>query len=97
MEAIWMCAQTLLNRKPQGQRFPILSDSQAAVRAIVKERANFRLVQECTATLKELSVHNIVRIFWVPGHADVECNEVADELARQGAATEFIGPEPHCG
>lgn len=97
LEAIRICGQTLLNRNPKGQRFAILSDSQAAIRAIGKVGCNSRLVEECVATLKELSAHNKVRICWVPGHSEVEGNEVADELARQGAATKFIGPEPHCG
>ena len=97
LEAIRICGQTLLNRNPKGQRFAILSDSQAAIRAIGKVGCNSRLVRECVATLKELSAHNKVRICWVPGHSEVDGNEVADELARQGAATKFIGPEPHCG
>ena len=38
-----------------------------------------------------------VRLLWVPGHNNVSGNETADELAKQAAAIEFIGPEPVVG
>ena len=36
-------------------------------------------------------------LFWVPGHAGVRGNEIADELARGGSAQRFVGPEPVLG
>jgi hypothetical protein len=38
-----------------------------------------------------------VGLFWVPGHAGVRGNEIADELARGGCVLEFLGPEPALG
>jgi len=35
-----------------------------------------------------------VGLFWVPGHAGVRGNEIADELARGGSFQRFVGPEP---
>jgi len=35
-----------------------------------------------------------VGLFWVPGHAGVRANEIADKLARGGSARRFVGPEP---
>jgi hypothetical protein len=36
-------------------------------------------------------------LYWVPGHAVVRGNEIADELARDGSAVKFVGPEPALG
>ena len=34
---------------------------------------------------------------WVPGHARVKGNWIPDELARDGSALKFVGPEPALG
>ena len=36
-------------------------------------------------------------LFWVPGHAGGRENEIDDELARDGSAQRFVGPDPLLG
>ena len=39
----------------------------------------------------------VVGLYWVPGHAGVRGNEIADELARGGSALRFVRPQPAVG
>ena len=36
-------------------------------------------------------------LYWVPGHATVRGNEIANKLARDGSVQLFVGPEPFLG
>jgi len=38
-----------------------------------------------------------VGLYWVPGHARVRGNEIADKLARDSSVQKFVGPEPFLG
>jgi hypothetical protein len=55
------------------------------------------LVRQCQQALNDISAQHAVGLFWVPGHAGVRGNEIADELARGGSAQRFVGPEPVLG
>jgi len=70
----------------------ILSDSQAAIKALSKARITSKLVNEVRTALEKLGAVNKLTIRWIPGH-----NELADNLARKGAENPLIGPEPFCG
>jgi ribonuclease HI len=36
-------------------------------------------------------------MYWVPGHAGVRGNEVADKLPRSCSVQKIVGPEPSLG
>jgi hypothetical protein len=38
-----------------------------------------------------------VGLYWVPGHAGVRGNAIADRLARHGSAQRLVGPDPFLG
>jgi len=44
-----------------------------------------------------ISTQHAVGLFWVPGHAEVQGNEIADELVRGISVLGFFGPEPALG
>ena len=75
----------------------ILSDSQAALKALDSCRVDSRLVLDCIRALNKLGRLNRVVLVWVPGHVGVMGNEMADELARKGSERAMCGPEPCMG
>jgi len=72
----------------------LCSDSHAALKALAAAKTTSQLVLETMKALTKLSIHNCVRLLWVPGHSDIVGNEEADKLSKQAAAAEHIGPEP---
>jgi hypothetical protein len=45
----------------------------------------------------DINTRHAVGLYWVPGHAGVQGNEIADELARGGSVLGFLGSEPALG
>jgi hypothetical protein len=78
-------------------RSGILSDSQAALKALDKHQINSKLVWDSYQTLTELANHNRVQLVWVPGYEGIAGNKTADQLAKTGSEYPFIGPELACG
>jgi ribonuclease HI len=52
----------------------ILSDSQAAIKALDKHQIISKLVWDCHQSLTKLARHNRVQIIWVPGHEGIVGN-----------------------
>jgi ribonuclease HI len=67
----------------------ICSDSQADLEALQAIRTT-PLVQQCQKALNDISTWHAVRLYWVPGHAGVRDNEIANELARGGRTYEEV-------
>jgi len=44
-----------------------------------------------------ISTRLAVGLHWVPGHAGVRGNEIADQLSWDGYFLKFVGPEPVLG
>jgi len=55
------------------------------------------LVRQCQQALNDISTRHAAGLYWVPGHAGVRGNEIADKLARSGSVQRFVGPEPFLG
>jgi ribonuclease HI len=60
----------------------ILSDIQAAIKALDKHQITSKLVWDCHQSLTQLARHNSVQLIWVPGHEGIVGNETAYQLAR---------------
>ena len=68
-----------------------------ALKAIQAAKTTSPLVRQCQQMLDDVSAHHAVGLYWVPAHAGVRGNEIADRLARSGSGQQFIGPEPFLG
>lgn len=95
--ALDKCLQINLERKYLSRNIIIHSDSQAALKAISAYSTSSKLVEECRSKLDRLSEGNKVNLTWIPGHAGIAGNEMADALAKKGSASPFVGPEPFFG
>jgi ribonuclease HI len=95
--AVLSCAERLQELDLKGKRVIIYSDSQACIRAIRGPRFTSRLVWDCAQALNNLGKANKVLVAWVPGHTGNPGNERADQLAKSGSSSSFVGPEPVVG
>jgi len=71
----------------------ICCDSQAALKALQAVRTTSPLVQQCQKALNDICISHAVGLYWVPGHAGVRGNEIADELTRDVSVLKFVRPE----
>jgi ribonuclease HI len=98
MYAINVCTRICLSTEGlAGKHVYIMSDSQAALRALKSYSFTPKLVADCLDNLKRLTTKCKLTLLWVPGHTGLEGNEEEDQLANKGSETNFIGPEPFFG
>jgi ribonuclease HI len=95
--AILACVCEIQNRAGSEKYISVCSDSQAALKALLAMKTTSPLVRQCQRALDDISTYHSVGLFWVPGHSGIRGNEIADELAKEGSAHHFVGPEPAVG
>ena len=94
--AILACVHEIQFQNRPEKYVSICSDSQAALKALPAVRTS-PMVYQCQKALNDISARHVVGLYWVPGHAGVRGNEIADGLARGSSALRFLGPEPALG
>lgn len=94
VNAISVAIRQLLDANITGESVCLHSDSAAAIKALKNPLSNSRTINYCKELLKELSLHNVITISWVPGHSGIIGNEHADVLAGQATTGGYQGPEP---
>jgi len=95
--AILACVYEIQSQNRLEKYVSICSDSQAALKALTAVRTTSSLVHQCQKALNDISIGHAVGLFWVPGHAGIRGNEIANGLARGSTALRFLGPQPALG
>jgi len=67
MYAMLQCARSDDLYHRYSDSIAICTDSQAALKALASPKVTLVLVAETVAGLRELAIHNSVRLVWVPG------------------------------
>lgn len=88
---ILMCAEILTTVRESKKNIIICSDSRAAIEALIKPYTESTLVWEGMQALTRLGRNKNIILSWIPGHQGIHGNEVADVLARKGAAMAPLG------
>ena len=92
--AISMAAEMLSEENVQQQKIAVLSDSQAAIKAIESNTVTSNSVLRCIQNLNLIGKKNSLLIAWTPGHEGVRGNEEADQQAKRRSELVVEGPEP---
>ena len=85
MYALKTAAKWINNQNLTPQNIYILSDSQAALKALEKQSSKSKLVIETNTSLNNASLRHNITIIKVPAHTGLEGNEKADKLAKDAA------------
>jgi len=91
--AILACAHEMEAQDWPEKQVSICSDSQAALKALQAAKTS-PLVCQCQQVLNDISARHAVRPYWVPGHAGVRGNEIANRLAGAVLVSSSLGLSP---
>jgi hypothetical protein len=94
VSAFMACSDYCLRECMTSKTNCICSDSRAALIALSSHTVSSKLVLQYRNSLQGLSFHNVVQLFWVPGHCGIIGNEKADGMAGVRFKSSFFGPEP---
>jgi hypothetical protein len=78
--AIKVCIMENIEKGYAGRNIDILSDGQAAIKALESFQINFKLVWDCHQSLVKLAEYNWIQLAWLPGCTEIDGNAIADEL-----------------
>ena len=88
------CCKELLKINCNNIPISICSDSQSSLKAISAYKIYSSQVLECRDYVQKLASNNQVSLIWVPGHSNIQGNEIAIDLARSGAESVPPSPKP---
>lgn len=94
MTAILNCAIEISYDTVSTTPIWICTDSTAAIKAVNATKLTSKLVFDCVEILEYISRRRPINLLWVPSHANIAGNEIAENLAKLGARTIAAGPEP---
>ncbi|XP_076301829.1 uncharacterized protein LOC143219919 [Lasioglossum baleicum] len=97
LHAILRCTQEINERQEEGKAYLICTDSQAALKTLMRATFTSKQARNCHEVLNEIGTRNQITLTWVPGHTGIIGNEIADQLANRGSDTIPIGPQPIIG
>ena len=87
-------AKNLVLEKMHNQSIVVLVDSQAAIKALIKRTLTSIAELNCIRNLNQLAKQNLVSIAWIPGHAGLHSNVVADYAAKPRSKSKIRSPKP---
>ena len=88
---------TLLESAEENSDLTILTDSQALIKAINTHEVNSSCINQLRTELKAHSEKRSINIKWIKAHIGHPGNEMADELAKDGASGLGNGPPIQVG
>jgi hypothetical protein len=91
------CVHELETQDRPEKYVSICSDSQAALKGLQAAKTTSPLVRQCQQALNDSSTRHAMGLYWVPGHAGLRGNKIADKLANSVGVQRFVEPESFLG